>query len=103
MSEIAKDQREGRDPAPGRTPLGRRLLLIGGVIVGIIVAYFIVASTVPRWWAQRVGDQVDGSMTAGIGLGLFYGVVFTFLPLFVVSLALRRGRSWRLRAVVLTT
>ena len=66
-----------------------------------MVIYFIAAATIPRWWAHRIGDQVDGSGTAGIGLGLFYGFVFTFLPLLVLSFALVRRRSWRLRAWLL--
>ena len=41
---------------------------------------------------------MDGSITAGIALGLFYGFVFTFLPLFVLTFAVRRRRSWRARA-----
>jgi hypothetical protein len=50
---------------------------------------------VPRWWAQRVGDQVDGSITQGTLLGLFYGFVFTLLPLAVLVLILRWRSSWR--------
>ncbi|MGD9572108.1 MAG: hypothetical protein AB7V62_09505 [Thermoleophilia bacterium] len=87
---------EDRAPAKGM-PLGKRALLIAGVLVALIAAYFIGAATIPRWWAQRIGDQVDGSLAAGTGLGLFYGFVFTFLPLFVLSFALRRGRSWKTR------
>jgi hypothetical protein len=87
-----------RDAAPATRPLGHRLLLLGGTIVAVVVAYFIASATIPRWWAQRIGDQVDGSGTAGVGLGLFYGFVFTFLPLLVVSFALRRRRGWRARA-----
>lgn len=98
MSEPAGQERGGERGARGVSPLGRRLLLVGGALVAVVAAYFIVAATVPRWWARRIGDQVDGSMSAGIGLGLFYGAVFTFLPLLVASFALRRGRSWRLRA-----
>jgi hypothetical protein len=79
-------------------PIGHRLLLLGGIIVAAVVIYFIASATIPRWWAHRIGDQVDGSGTAGIGLGLFYGFVFTFLPLLVLSFALVRRRSWRLRA-----
>jgi hypothetical protein len=90
-----------RDAAPATRPLGHRLLLLGGVIVAVVVAYFIASATIPRWWAQRIGDQVDGSGTAGVGLGLFYGFVFTFLPLLVVSFALRRRRGWRARAWLL--
>jgi MFS family permease len=93
---------DARDaPAPAAAPrpsLKRRVILLGGTLAAIVVVYFIAASTVPRWWAHRIGDQVNGSMTAGIGLGLFYGVVFTFIPLFILTFALRRGRSWRARA-----
>ena len=44
---------------------------------------------------------MDGSLSAGIGLGLFYGFVFTFLPLMVLWLIVRRKRSWRFRAWVI--
>jgi len=83
---------------PAQKPLGQRLLLLGVILVVAVVVYFIAAATIPRWWAHRIGDQVDGSGTAGVGLGLFYGFVFTFLPLLVLSFALVRRRSWRLRA-----
>ena len=83
---------------PPQKPIGHRLLLLGGIIVAAVVIYFIASATIPRWWAHRIGDQVDGSGTAGVGLGLFYGFVFTFLPLLVVSFALRRRRGWRARA-----
>ena len=95
--ETPPDERP-RDAAPVTRPMGHRLLLLGGTIVAVVVAYFIASATIPRWWAQRIGDQVDGSGTAGVGLGLFYGFVFTFLPLLVVSFALRRRRGWRARA-----
>lgn len=92
-----RDTREGgAQPAP-RPPLRRRLILVGVTVVVVVVAYFIGAATLPRWWAHRIGDQVDGSMAAGIGLGLFYGVVFTFVPLFILTFALRRRRSWKAR------
>ena len=47
------------------------------VIVAFIALYFIGGAALPRWWSHRIGDQVDGSLSAGIGLGLFYGFVFT--------------------------
>ena len=92
---------ENRDE-PTREPQARpsirnRLLLWGGVLLGIIVAYFIAATTLPRWWSHRVGDQVDGSLSAGIGLGLFYGFVFTFIPILILTFAIRRRRSWKAR------
>lgn len=98
MSDAPARPEGHRPDRDGATVLGRRALVAGGTLLAVIVAYFIVAATVPRWWAQRIGDQVDGSMTAGVGLGLFYGFAFTFLPLLVLSFAVRKGRSWRLRA-----
>ena len=49
------------------------------------------AAFLPRWWAHRVADQTDASMTQGIGVGLFYGFVFTLLPLALLWWGLRTG------------
>ena len=49
----------------------------------------------PRWWSHRIGDQVDGSIPAGITLGLVYGFLFTVLPLLVLFWAARKRRSWK--------
>ena len=68
---------------------------IGGVLVVLAVAVLIASATVPRWWAHRIGDQVDGSITQGTLLGLFYGFVFTLVPIAVVVLILRWRRTWR--------
>jgi hypothetical protein len=57
------------------------------------------AAFLPRWWAQRIGDQVGGSITTGGFLGLFYGFVFTLLPLVVLWFAIRFLHTWRKRAV----
>lgn len=74
---------------------GRRLLWAGGLFVAVVVATLIVSATVPRWWAQRVGDQVDGSITQGTALGLAYGFVFTFLPILAIVLLLRWRTTWK--------
>lgn len=94
---------EGREAqAPparrGWPPPARRAVWAGIAIVALIVFYFLAAAFIPRWWAQRVADQVDGSMAAGVGIGLFYGFVFTLAPVLLLLLALRRDRSWRTRA-----
>lgn len=96
MNEDRSEATPAAAPAP--SPLRRRLLIGVGVLVGIVLLYYIGGATVPRWWAHRIGDQVDGSGTAGVALGLFYGFVFTFLPLMVLTFALVRRRSWRARA-----
>ena len=89
--------------AESRPGWGRRAFWAGVVIVLVLLAGLIASATVPRWWAQHVGNQVDGSITQGTLLGLFYGFVFTLLPLAVLVLILRWRSSWRwvLFAVVL--
>jgi glucan phosphoethanolaminetransferase (alkaline phosphatase superfamily) len=74
---------------------GRRALWVGAVLVVLVVGGLIASATVPRWWAHRVGDQVDGSITQGTLLGIFYGFVFTFLPVVVLLLVLRWRRTTR--------
>jgi hypothetical protein len=83
-------------------PNWSRRLLLGAVAVGGVVLLALAASaTIPRWWAQRIGEQVDGSIVTGTFLGLFYGFVFTLLPLLVLAAALRWRRTWRVLAVAL--
>jgi hypothetical protein len=70
------------------------------VAIGIallVVLYFVAAAFLPRWWAQRVGDQVHGSFSAGILWGLFYGIVFTFFPLLLAWQIRRRPLPWQVR------
>ena len=69
------------------------ILLVGLTLIGLLGAAFL-----PRWWAQRIGDQVGGSITTGGFLGLLYGFVFTLLPLIVLFLVFRYLKTWRRRA-----
>jgi energy-coupling factor transporter transmembrane protein EcfT len=72
-----------------------RLLVWAAVIVGLVVAAVIAGAFIPRWWAHRVGDQANESFAGGIMLGLFYGFVFTVLPLLLIIWGIRRRRSAR--------
>jgi len=88
-----------RTPAPdgGRdTNWGRRIVLGGALLLAAVVLFFLGAAFLPRWWAHRIGDQVGGSTASGIGLGLFYGSVFTFLPLLALWFAFRKRRPWKM-------
>lgn len=78
-----------------RVDLGRRALVAGCLVGSVIVAGFLASVTVPRWWAHRIGDQVDGSITQGVLVGLCYGFVFTLLPLLVIVGVLRWRRTWK--------
>ena len=68
----------------------------GGITVAVLLALLIGAAFIPRWWAHRVGDQANESFTGGIMLGLFYGFVFTVLPLLLIVWGIRRRRSGRM-------
>ena len=79
----------------------RRLTWIGGGIVLVLVLGYIASATVPRWWAQQVGKQVDGSITTGVFVGLFYGFVFTLAPLVILVGVVLWRRTWRALAIAL--
>jgi hypothetical protein len=76
----------------------RRGVLAVSIVVAITLVWLAGAAFLPRWWAQRVGDQVGGSIASGTSVGLFYGFVFTLVPLVLLLLAFRIFESWRLRA-----
>lgn len=77
----------------------RRALTIVLLLVALVVIYFGAAAFVPRWWANRIGHSVNGQLATGALLGFCFGVVFTFLPLGLLWITIRRYRSWK--AVVL--
>lgn len=87
------------DDQPGeRSSLQRRLIVGAGVVGGIVLVYLIGAAVIPRWWAQRVADVVDGRLTVGALFGLFIGLVFTVAPLLAAWAIVRwrtERRSWR--------
>ncbi len=80
-------------------PNWSRRIVVALVLFGALVSVALLGSAfLPRWWAQQVGDRVDGSIATGTSVGLFYGFVFTLLPLAVLWLAFRFVQSWRWRA-----
>jgi hypothetical protein len=84
----------GEATAEPRLRIWARRALVGMVILGVLVlAGYLGAAFIPRWWSHRIGDQVNGGMTTGILIGLFYGFVFTALPLVVLWRGLRKRRS----------
>ena len=78
----------------------RRIVLVIVLIGVAYLVYLMSAAFFPRWWAQRVADQVDGSVTRGTTWGLFYGVVFTAVPLLLLAQVRRGFFSWAWRGIV---
>lgn len=70
-----------------------RLVTLAIVVGGLALVFFVGAAFIPRWWAHRVGDQANESFAGGIMLGLFYGFVFTVLPLLLIVWGIRKRRS----------
>ena len=77
-----------------------RVVLLLVALVGAFILFRISAAFFPRWWAQRVADQVKGGFTAGTLWGLFYGFVFTFVPLLMLVQIRRRFFNWTWRGIV---
>lgn len=66
------------------------------VIVALVVAYFILASFIPRWWAQRIAAMSGhGSFAKGIWSGVGLGFFCTIVPLFLLMGVVT---VWRRRA-----
>ncbi|MFC6509312.1 hypothetical protein ACFQBY_12685 [Promicromonospora citrea] len=99
----------GQDPAavpPTGVPARRRidgrdvLTRLGGVVAVIVVVwllYLLLSAFLPRWWAQVIGNAVDGSFAAGAWWGLVTGAVFTLVPLLLLAQAFLPRRSWPVR------
>ncbi|MFB7879110.1 MULTISPECIES: permease [unclassified Nocardia] len=74
---------------PTATVWRNRAIITLATAVVLVIAYFILSSFVPRWWAQRLASLVHGSFSSGIWWGLVYGLVFTLVPLLLILLAVR--------------
>lgn len=101
MSDILASPMTESQPVPSAPPRApgrswKRLLAYTAIVVAVvIVGGWIGAAFIPRWWSQRIADQVEGSIWSGSSLGVLYGFFFTFLPLLVIAWAIRKRRSWK--------
>jgi hypothetical protein len=84
-------ERPSSTPPVSRRPWSARLIAAAVAITLGAVAWLLGTAVIPRWWAQRVGDRVDGSLTSGYAFGVGLGAACTFGSLLALSLA------WRLR------
>jgi hypothetical protein len=84
---------QAQPPRAKDTNWSRRFIVFGVVIAGVLVLGYVGAAFLPRWWAHRVGDQANESMAGAIMLGVFYGFLFTVLPLLLIVWGIRKRRS----------
>lgn len=74
---------------------GRKFFFIVVGLAMLAIAYLVGAAVVPRWWAQRIGNVIDGRLLFGNLLGFTIGFAFTLLPMFVLYLGWRFKKSWK--------
>jgi hypothetical protein len=82
---------------PDWRDVAKRLIGVVAVIVAVWLVYLFLSAFLPRWWAQVIGNAVDGSFSAGAWWGLMVGAVFTAVPLLFLAQAVLPRRSWPLR------
>ncbi|WP_051388750.1 hypothetical protein [Arthrobacter sp. 35W] len=99
-----------RPPAPSgpstggktRLPLWLRRTILVAVLVAIAAAILSIGAVVaPVWWADTIGNQVQGNLGAGILVGMFYGFVFSLLPVVVGWQAHYKGMNKWVRISIL--
>jgi glucan phosphoethanolaminetransferase (alkaline phosphatase superfamily) len=98
--EHAQEQVVGEAAVGGKPASNQRLkrALWGlALLVVLVVAYFILSATIPRWWSQRMGDLIHGHLALGALLGVVFGLLCTLLPLVILWFGLRKRRSWKAR------
>jgi hypothetical protein len=98
--EGAADRGIDRQPTVRSANWVLRIVLVLVAAVVIYVGFRVSAAFFPRWWAHRIADQVGGSYTGGALWGLFYGFVFTFIPLLLIFQIRRRFFNWTWRLIV---
>lgn len=79
---------------------GARIILLLVALLVLVIAYFALASVLPVWWANIIRNQVQGNLGAGILVGMFYGFVFTLVPLLVAWQATHKAVKWPWKTVI---
>lgn len=85
-------------PASGKT---RRRVIIGAAAVAVLVIlYFVLSATLPRWWGETTGNMVGGNSALGAFVGLVFGLLFSLLPLIALRYIVKPGLSRSARALM---
>ena len=96
----------GRAPQAAAATKPRWGLRIGLGAAGLAllaVAFLVMRLFMPVWWATRIANQTQGSLSGGLLLGLTYGFLFTFIPLLIAWQARYKKVSWPWKWVIIGT
>lgn len=75
----------------------RKAVTITLLLIALVLVYLAATAYIPRWWSQRIGGAVDGTMSTGTLLGVCFGLVFTIVPLGLLWVTMRRPMRWKTR------
>lgn len=78
-----------------------RIILVAAALLVLVIAYFALAAILPVWWANVIRSQVQGNLGAGILVGMFYGFIFTLVPLMAAWQATRKSVGWAWKFAIL--
>lgn len=81
-------------PAGKKSNLGAKIILVLVFLLVAVAAWFILGAILPRWWSDVIAGQIRRDLGASVLVGMFYGFVFTFIPLLVAWQATRKAVSW---------
>lgn len=87
--------------APPKPRWGLRIGLGAGALVLLVVIFYIFRLFLPVWWATRISNQAQGTLSGGMLLGLSYGFLFTFIPLLIAWQMRYKKVTWPWRGVIL--
>lgn len=91
----------GQETPRKRGNWAARIILVAAALLILVIAYFALAAILPVWWANVIRNQVQGDLGAGILVGMFYGFVFTLVPLMVAWQSTRKAVGWAWKAAIL--
>lgn len=74
----------GGRAVPAKKPLPpwvKKAITVVAAILVVVIAYYVLAAFVPRWWAQRIAGLAGGGLVRGTLWGLLFGVLCTAVPI----------------------
>ena len=90
-----------KSPAAPKPRWGLRIALGAAGLALLAVAFLVIRLFLPVWWATRIANQTQGSLSGGLLLGLTYGFVFTFIPLLIAWQVRYKKISWPWKWVII--